>query len=172
MILIIINFEVSKMYLNEAIVRINAIKWDEVGMKCSKTDVIFGDEYLRRLAKFFNEELIRPMPPIIANIAKLLGDVETEIVISNYCNPETIEFLDKRPYTGTIFQYYIQLAKYADKKPNTSKYLSVYEPLIKLIERGGMFVLRARDLDIIKAGYYPLGNWYERFVMMQPIDIV
>lgn len=140
------------------------------GDDCIKKNADLGYEYLRRLAHFFKEESIKPVPPLIANIAKLLGDDEEEIVISDYCNENSTKFL-ANIYIGKVFGYYIQLARYADRHFETSKYLSVNEPLINIVERGGMFVLKPRELDIIKVANYPLGSWYERFVEKEPIDI-
>jgi len=63
------------------------------------------------------------------------------------------------------------LAKYGHKNPDAIKYLSVYDPLIKLLERGGMYVLRINELEIVNAMSFPLTNWYERFVTKEPINI-
>lgn len=157
--------------MNDVIERINNVKWDLIGKNASEVEANLGYEFLRRLAKFFKEESIKPTPPLVANIAKLLGDAEEEVIISNYCNSEVIEFLGESIYKKNIIQYYIQLARYSDKNPDAIKYLSVYEPLIKLIERGGMFVLKIHELDIVNAAYFPLNGWYERFVEKEPINI-
>jgi len=74
-------------------------------------------------------------------------------------------------YQKSIVQYYLQLAKYADKNPHVAKYLSVYDPIIKLLERGGNYVLRIYELEIVNAAQYPLSKWYERFIEKEPIDI-
>lgn len=159
------------MYFNQAILRINNIKWDELGIKASKEEADLGYEFLRRLAKFFKEESIKPIRPLFADIAKLLGDTEEEISISDYCNPKVVNFLGQDLYRKNIIQYYIHLSKYADKNLHAVKYISVYEPLIKLLEKGGMYVLRLNELEIVNAAYYPLSEWYERFVLKEPIDI-
>lgn len=171
MTLLSINNEVRKLYLNEAISRINQIKWNEVRTKINEENSKLGTEYLRRLAVFFREEAVRPVRPLVANIAKLLGDVEEEVKIADYCSKEVSDFLTKEVYFGKVFEYYIQLARYVDNNQTYSKYLSVYEPLIRIAERGGFFVLKANELDIIDVSYIPLGNWYERFVEKEPIDI-
>lgn len=159
------------MYLNKAVVKINSIKWHKVGTNFSKAQSNLGYEFLRRLAKFFKDESIKPIKPFAANIANLIGDTDKNISISDYCNTETVEFLGKNSYTKNIIHFYIQLAKYADKNPKAIKYLSVYEPLIKLLEIEGMYVLRLNELEIVNVAYYPLSGWYEDFVEMVPIDI-
>jgi len=158
------------MFLNEVVSKINNIKWCEVRSKFNKENSQLGEEYLRRLATFFKEESIKPVRPVIANIARLLGDTE-EIKISDYCSKEATEFLSKEMYFGKIFEYYIQLAKYAKNNPSYSKYLSIYEPLIRIAEKGGFFVLKASELDIMEASHIPLDNWYEKFIEIDPIDI-
>lgn len=159
------------MYLDEAIVKINNVKWDVVGTSVSKEDVKLAREFLRRLAQFFKEQAIKPRPPLFSNIAQLIGDNEEEIVISDYCNEEASKFLSRSIYTGKIFEYYIQLANYADKDPKYAKYINVYEPLIKIIERGGLFDLRHQSLDIQNVGHMPLSGWFEKFVTKEPLDI-
>jgi hypothetical protein len=154
------------MYLNEAIERINNIKWEVVGTN-SKDLGNLGYEFLRRLAHFFKSKGIEPMAPMFSNIAKLLGDVE-EVNISDYCNPCTIEFCNKYTYVKYLFNHYLQLAKYADKNSDVIKYLSVYDPLIKVLERGGMFSLNTHTLEL--CGQFPLYGWYERFAVKEPID--
>lgn len=158
------------MYLDNAIQRINSINWDVVGSNLSNADTHLGYEFLRRLAQFFKDQSIKPVPPLYANIARLLGDSE-EVKISDYCNPKATKFLSENMYVGKIFGYYLQLAKYADKNPDAFNYLSVYEPLIKIIERGGLFILRHLELDIVQVANFPLHGWYERFLVKEEINI-
>lgn len=158
------------MYLDKAITRINNIQWNLVGTTCSKSDGDLGYEFLRRLAKFFKEEAITPFPPLFSNIAKLLGDDE-EVDISYYCNFETTKFLDKDLYIKKPVQHYIQLARLNDKNTKSVEYLCVYEPLIRILERGGSFTLRYHWLEVEKAGDFPLSGWYERFIDKKPIDV-
>ena len=158
------------MYMKELIDRINNIKWDMVGKNSLQSDPYFGYEYLRRLAEFFKEESIIPIKPVMANIAKLLGDKEEEIVISEYLSPQVVAFAGEG-MSKNILKYYLQLARYADKNPNVSKYLSVYDPLIKLLERGGMYILSINELKIVNVSCYPLRGWYEMFESKEPINI-
>ncbi|NOV90129.1 hypothetical protein BJV85_002691 [Clostridium acetobutylicum] len=157
--------------MKEAITRINNIKWNVVGTSESEEESNLGYEFLRRLAKFFKDESIKPVKPLVANIAKLLGDTEEEIDISNYCTSEVVGFFGENIYMRNVVQYYIQLARYADKNIDAIKYLSVYEPAIRIFERGGMFVLKINALDIVKVAHFPLDRWYERFVEKEPINI-
>ena len=101
------------MYMNEAIERINNIKWDLVGKNISKSDAYYGCEFLRRLAKFFKDESIKPIKPVMTNIAKLLGDDGERINLSRYLNKDAMEFIGDRMFKF-IFEHYLQLARYSD----------------------------------------------------------
>lgn len=161
----------EKMFLDKAIQRINDIQWDRVGHNPSSTDAQLGYEFLRRLAHFFKEQSIKPTPPLYANIARLLGDSNEEVIVADYCTLEASGFLSDNLYVGKIFGYYIQLAKYADQSPDTMKYLHVYEPLIKIIEKGGLFILKHLELDIVNVANFPLHGWYNRFVDKEAINV-
>jgi hypothetical protein len=162
---------VNEVYLESAKVKINNIHWDKIGTIVTDEDSKLGYEFLRRLAIFFKEEQLKPLPPAFTNIAKLLGDVEDEIEISMYCSPEAVKFLNKNLYVQSILEYYLQLAKYADELPVVHKYLNIYELLIKVIERGGSFSIKPLSLDITNVAHFPLDEWYTRFLEKEPIDI-
>lgn len=169
--ILITNLEVREMYLERAIFKIDNLNWSLVGTVVTEEDSKLGYEFLRRLAQLFKTEQLKPMPPAFANIAKLLGDIEDEIKISNYCNSDAVEFLNKNIYIQRIFEFYLQLAKYADKYPDASQYLSIYELLIKVFERGGSFSIKPLALEITNIAHFPLNEWYTRFVEKEPIDI-
>lgn len=159
------------MYIEKAIKRINNINWDLVGKNISKSDAYFGYEFLRRLAKFFEMELITPRKPLMTNIADLLGDLDGDLVLSDYCNSEVVNFLGDGMSKKNIIQYYIQLCRYAEKNPYAIRYISVYDPLIKLLEKGGMYRLDFNELEIVNVSYYPLRAWYNTFLKKEPINI-
>ncbi|UIO43731.1 hypothetical protein LOY85_06145 [Brevibacillus brevis] len=138
---------------------------------CTKTELSYLSEVFEDVAYNLQSKKYIESHPMIANIAKILGDLEEGIKISDFCSKEASDFLFKEVYFGKVFEYYIQLARYVDNNPTYSKHLSVYEPLIRIAERGGFFVLKAHELDIIDVSYIPLDNWYARFVEIEPIDI-
>ncbi|MFM9277129.1 hypothetical protein [Paenibacillus jiagnxiensis] len=155
--------------LNQAMQRINQIPWDSIGTMESKEDSDLAREYLRRLALFYKDESITPLPPLISNIAKLLGDVDNELEVIDYChNINAIEFLNNHTFPRKIIEYYLQLAKFIDENSAYSKYLNVYTPLIRIFENGGLVVFRTRDLEVINGAFIPLNGWYERFVEKKP----
>ncbi|SFF33376.1 hypothetical protein SAMN04487969_1276 [Paenibacillus algorifonticola] len=159
------------MYLNKALDKINNIKWNEVGTIISKEDADLGREFLRRVAGFYKEESIKPMKPMFTHIAKLLGDTEEEVEISKYCSSLVLETIVKNTSAKRIFEFYIQLSKYVDKNSEYEKYLNVYEPLIRIFERGGSFIFRMHELEIENVAYISMNEWYDRFVEMEPINI-
>lgn len=160
------------MYLDNAVSRIDGIKWDDVGTIVSNKDGDLACEFLRRLALFYKNECLSPQPPMFSNIAKLLGDTENEVHISMYCNPRVIEFVANYQYIKKLFEFYIQLSIYVDKNPKYTEYLNVYEPLIRIFERGGFFVLKPQELDIKNVMYIPLNGWYDRFVSAEPYETI
>lgn len=159
------------MLLENAVSKLNNINWGSVGTVISEEDTNLGYEFLRRMAQFYKVEQLKPMPPAFTNVAKLLGDQEEELDISAYCSSEAVAYLNQNSYVKRIIEYYLQLAKYAENKKGISQYLDIYEPLIKLFERGGSFTIKTLSLEIIQVSHFPLNNWYEKFVEKDPIDI-
>jgi len=159
------------MYFEKAISKINNISWGVIGENRSGNYEDLGYEFLRRMALFFKENRLDPLPPSMTNIAKLLGDTKNRLEISNYCTLNAIEFLNESLYTKKVFEYYLQLARYADEYPKVSRYLEIYEILIKVIELGGCFYLKHNELEIEGKAYYPLKGWFERFSSKEPVDI-
>jgi len=165
-----IEIEVAIVNLQAAVGRINKINWEQVGSRSSEVEADLAREYLRRLAYFFKESSIRPLPPFIANIATVLGDNE-EVEISDYCNITAMSEYGTNVYVYKVFGYYLQLAKLADKNQSYVEYLSVYEPFIKIFERQGLVVLKPRELNVVGCAHIPLNSWYDKFLEMKPLDM-
>lgn len=161
-ILLLHNGRINKMNLEQAITRINNIEWDKVGIKASKEDGILGAEFLHRLANFYNEKLIKPYPPLLSDIANILGD-NSEMDFDQYYNDMTREFLNKTIYQNKIVEYYLKLSRLAEKNLEAKQFLNVYEPLIEIFEKGGSFKLRKNDLEIEQIIFIPLNNWFDKF---------
>lgn len=165
------KFEVKEMHLEKAISRLNNIHWSSVGTAANIENADLGYEFLRRLACFFKERQLTPKPPGLSNIADLLGDAEGEIELSEYCSSEAIQFLNGDPNVQRMIKYYLQLARYAEKNSDAQQYLTVYDPLITIIEREGLFSITLREFVVKNGGSYPLSGWYERFIEKTPLDI-
>lgn len=82
-----------------------------------------------------------------------------------------IDLISENLFIENTIRFYLHLAKYAEKNTAADKYLNVYDPLIKILESGGMFVLKINALDIVNGAHIPLNEWYENFVTLNPIDI-
>ncbi|WP_438496268.1 hypothetical protein [Paenibacillus sp. IHBB 3054] len=157
------------MRLETAVSKINNINWKNDGEFTKK--IHFGYEYLRRLAQFYKEKQLKPKSPAFSNIPRFLGDIEGDIDISTYYNTDILMVFENNQSIKNIVEWYLQLARYADKCPEASQYLRVYEPLINLLECGGDFFMNNIGLEIKNEGYYPFNNWFENFVDAEPHDI-
>lgn len=151
------------MIFESAINRINNINWENVGKNASEIDVRLGCEFLRRLARFYKKTSNKQYPPLFSNIAKFLGD-DKEIDFTKYYSDNTKEFLSKTIYQRNIFEYYLQIALFAEEHNEARQYLDVYEPLIEICERGGSFKLRKRELEIEQIAYISLTDWYNKYL--------
>ncbi len=163
------------MYYEEAVKRINRIDWKRLTSETYYSDerdgsgMKIGYEFLRRMANFFDEKSIKPFHPLFFNVAKALGGRE-DIGLED-CSAEAREFLERYAVCGYNVVFYLQLAEYADRNEGALPYLSIYEPLVMLLERGYIFGYRSAGMEIYGAGFYPLGNWYERFLHREPHEI-
>ncbi|MCP1225524.1 hypothetical protein [Sebaldella sp. S0638] len=158
------------MYSEKSINRIENIDWESLDFQSKNGDYRFIDEYLRRLANFIKEKKIENKNAVCFNIAKELG-YDKEVDLSKYLNDTILEKLDKILLVKYIITYYVQLSKLADKNSEVTQYLNIYEPLIRLLEKGTVFLYKERGIMIPNVSLHPLGGWYERYLYVEPIDI-
>lgn len=151
------------MYYNKALDRINRIDWTPLGTRVGKDEQRMGFKYLCRMAGFVEEQSIKPINPLLINIAKILGDVEEIDYVEN-CNVQTRTALKNKSTPRYIVNFYLQLAHYADENNDISVYLQIYDPMICLLEQGYSYGFREGGLMIYHADLYPLSGWYERFL--------
>ncbi|MCG7376397.1 hypothetical protein MH215_05285 [Paenibacillus sp. ACRSA] len=157
------------MRLEAAVSKINSINWGNIGNFTQER--YFGFEYLRRLSQFYKNKQLKAKSPAFANLPRFLGDIEWDMDISTYFSADILRIFEDNQSIRNIVLWYLQLARYSDKCPEASQYLSVYEPLINLLECGGEFFMNNAGLEIKNEGYYPFNNWFERFVDAEPRDI-
>ena len=150
------------MDFKDAVERVNKIDWDLFGNIDIKKRGLVG-EYLKRLAKFFDENSFEPMHPLFTDISFLLGN-KREINISDYCPPKVLGALEHSRCVRRILEYYLELAYYSDIYNKYKVYLEIYEPLIQLIEMGGDFAFREGGIMIYRGAYYPLNGWYKLYL--------
>lgn len=158
------------MYLDNAISRINKIEWGKSRMPIDKYKHHFGYEYLRRIASFIKEQQIKPINPLFLNVAAVLGHT-TEQDYLEFCGIETRRFLENKCAQRNMVVFYLQLANYVDKNPEAEEYLSIYDPMIRMLEEGDSYAFRDGGLMIHNVGLYTLHGWYDRFVDAAPKEI-
>lgn len=163
------------MHLKKAINRINTIEWGRLGgiippgpyNDNMEYEAHLGYEYLRRMAGFIKEQNLKPSNPLFINIAAVLGDKQETNNLA-YCSLEVQYAVKDKSLLKTILNFYLQLANFADSNKNAALYLSIYDPLIQLLEHGLIFSYREAGLMIYNVSYYPLSGWYDRFVEALP----
>ncbi len=150
------------MYFEQALTRINNIDWDKVGTNISDENGDLGVMFLSGLADFYSETLLKPYPPIVSDIAMLMGD-KREVSFEEYYKKKKKKFLCQTQYQSKIVEYYLKLSQLADRNPEVEKYIKVYEPLIEIFEQGGSFLLRYEGLEIKDICFIPLYTWFDKF---------
>lgn len=156
--------EILSKVLNKKLDRINDIDTKRIGTKKDEKHLYLATLFLKRLARFYYEKNIFPLPPFASNIAKSLGYDESEINFNEYLNDELIVFLDNNRYKKNIFTYYLSLLFISHEKSENKDYLNVYEPLIEILEDGGDFLLNYQYLKIPSLKEFPMRNWYKKFL--------
>ena len=158
------------MYFESALDRINCIDWNKFGKPDTELAEVeyLGYEYLHRMAVFYSEQSVSPVLPLFTNIAVILGD--TEEFSLDCCKLNVPERIRNQPIPRCTLEFYLQLAKYSDQNPNAAQYMSVYAPLIILLENGYNFAYKERGLYIYDLALYPLVNWYEKYLQAPTVD--
>ena len=151
------------MKLEEAINRINKIDWKRVGKVTGKDEMYLGYEYLKRIAKFIDEQNLnrKRLKPLLINVAFEMGYCSDKKYI-DYCSMEVQKALIGYSVAAYNLNCYLQLVDYAEEDKELEQYLQIYEPLIQLIERGFLYSIREGGFMVYGVGFYPLHGWYER----------
>lgn len=158
------------MYSAEAMKRINRIEWNMLGKKeTNKEDGDLLYEFLRRMAVFSTIQSTSVRNPFLINVAKELGDENYKEDLS-WCNEDAYKYINSQFYISFVIKSYIQLAYMADKKKEVSKYLEIYDPFIRLLEKGNELIYKSGYLDITNVCSVHIPEWLER-AKLQPIDI-
>ena len=113
---------------------------------------------------------MKPYPPLFSNLAKILGD-NSDIDFTEYFDEKTGKYINETSYKSKIVEYYLQLSLYDENNLEFAQYLDIYDPMIRLYEKGGSFKLRKNDLEIVGVIFIPLHNWFEKFKNKAPYII-
>ncbi|CAI6053390.1 hypothetical protein PAECIP112173_01484 [Paenibacillus sp. JJ-100] len=147
---------------NQAIKRISAIDWSCIGNKQARSHVHLSKEYLRRASIFFRYypgPCRYPFIIISNSITKSQVSVDELQIINEIDNS----------YVKEIATSYLELNALIDEGNKIAiDYKDLFEPAIKLYERGGHFFIRAGYLNV--AGATDLLSLATR-VEREPLDI-
>lgn len=83
--------------------------------------------------------------------------------ILNKCNDNLREIIKNPSLSTSIVKFYLQASILSDQNAKYIDCMNVYEPIIRLFEKGGDFVYRERGMSFINSGLIPLSNWFENF---------
>ncbi|CAH1225023.1 hypothetical protein [Paenibacillus sp. JJ-223] len=120
-------------YLKQAINRISVIDWSCLGEKETMSQSHLCREYLRRATKFLKEYPGTCVPPFI---------MISNSITKPHENIEVISILDEinNSYHRALVTSYLELCALIDEKnPIAIDNKDLFEPAIKLYERGGFF---------------------------------
>ncbi|WP_017815758.1 hypothetical protein [Paenibacillus shenyangensis] len=148
--------------LNQAIKRISIIDWSNIGNKQAKSHVYLSKEYLRRASMFFRDYPGSCRYPFII-ISNAITKSQTHV--------NELPILKKidNNYVGEIVTSYLELNALVDEGNEIAiDNKDLFEPVIKLYERGGHFFIRAGYLNVAgSTDLLSLANRVER----EPLDI-
>ena len=151
------------MYTKKAIERLNNINWEDVGKNGEEKDIELGIEFIKKMAVFCKKNQIKPMLPFMTNLSSPEGDCVLNQEILDRCNYKVQEIIKKPSFSTSIVIFYLQASILADQNIKYVDCVNVYEPIIKLFEKGGCFVYRERGMSFLNSGLISLNNWFDKF---------
>lgn len=150
--------------LNEALQRISAIKWNEIGKEIRKSHAELIKEYLRRGSLFLHSFSKTIKLNYVFNASEIAGK-SLELDLNKLCP----ELKNLKPFPRELCRAYIEWSYLIDCNDNTAvKFCDIYEPIIKFYERGGEFYRHHGDICLGKYMFSP-GCWDVN--EYEPIDI-
>lgn len=151
------------MYTEKAIERLNNINWNNIGQNGQKKDMELGIEFIRKIAVFCKENNITPTLPFMTDLASFFVTCTIGDEILNKCNNDVRKIIKNPSLSTSIVNYYLHASILSDQDIKYVHCMNVYEPIIRLFEKGGYFVYRERGMSFINSGLIPLTNWIENF---------
>lgn len=157
------------MYSKIAIERINKVSWTTLGTAGTREDSKLMAEFLRRMAIFSVSHNVMPQNPFVIDIANELGfhnNIDTE----KFYSKEMLEYVNNNMYANYLIKSYLKLSVISDEIKEVQKYLDIYDPIIRLFEKGVHFIVRSGFIDVTNVGSFPVRNWLSRS-QNEPFDI-
>ena len=122
-----------------------------------------GIDFIKRMAVFCNKNNITPTLPFMTDLASFFENCAIDDELLNKCNNDVRNIIENPSFSTSIVNFYIKASILSDKDIKYAACMNVYEPIIRLFEKGGNFVYRERGMSFINSGLIPLANWFEKF---------
>ena len=152
------------MYTEKAIIRMNHIDWNHIGEEGRAEDMELGIDFIKKMANFCSQNNITPTLPFMTDLASFFTDYEIGKDILEQCSYDVRKIIENPAFSTIIISFYIKAAVLAEKDAKYAVCMEVYDPIIRLFEKGGNFCYRERGMSFIGSGLIPLPeNWVEKF---------
>ncbi|WFR63782.1 hypothetical protein P9222_05800 [Paenibacillus amylolyticus] len=152
--------------LTTAIERLSSISFENTENSSLESSHVLVEEYLRRVNQLLNEMDISIDQYPLFSFAKILGKDIDEKVYRACSKLDTIQ----NPYVKVICCGYLEVSELADQGVDEAiQYLDLYEPMLKLFERGWSFIIRQGEM-VVGSSAYPLKYWRHLNISVQDIS--
>ncbi|MGO4529109.1 hypothetical protein AB4Z30_08500 [Paenibacillus sp. 2TAF8] len=152
--------------LAKGIERMSAISFQMNSFSPKSSHHILISEYLRRVNVFLDKLSVFPDRYPLFSFAKMIGR-ETDADVYCACPPlDTLHNV----YMKAICYSYLEVCELIDQGVNDAiQNADLHEPMLKFLERGGMFTIRKGELEVGDAAY-PLMYWRTLVIPVQDIS--
>lgn len=157
-------------YAKKAIERLNLIDWHQTLGTGHEKDMELGIEFMKKLFAFCKKNKIRPRYPtypFMTDLSSFFADIEIDDEIWNQCNHDIRDRIETPSFSTVILSHYIKAAILADQDPQYAACMDVYDPIIRLFEKGGDFYYRERGMSFQGSGLIPLTTDFVERIMSQ-----
>ena len=152
--------------LNKAVERLSSIPFEDLGTGSRESSHVLLREYFRRTNQFLNEMGISIDRYPVFSFAKVIGESVNDEVYKACPKADLIQ----NPYMKAICYCYLEISELADQGVSSAtRYVDLYEPIIKFLERGGSFTIRQGEL-LVGSSAYPLTYWRDLDIPVQDIS--
>ncbi|QLG37700.1 hypothetical protein HW560_05995 [Paenibacillus sp. E222] len=151
--------------LTKAIERLSFISFEDTENSSLESSHVLIKEYLRRVNQLLNEMDASIDQYPLFSFAKILGKAIDEKVYRVCSKLDTLG----NPYVKVVCYGYLEVSELADQGVDEAiQYIDLYEPMIKLFERGGSFIIRQGEM-VVGSSTYPLKYWRHLNISVQDI---
>ncbi|MEK4663635.1 hypothetical protein MHH93_17265 [Priestia sp. FSL H7-0729] len=153
--------------LTKAIERLSSISFEDTeDSSLESSSHVLIKEYLRRVNQLLNEMDASIDQYPLLSLAKILGKAIDEEVYQACSELDTLG----NPYVKLICCGYLEVSESADQGVDEAiQYLDLYEPMLKLFERGWSFIIRQGEM-VVGSSAYPLKYWRHFNISVQDIS--